>query len=69
MLREHDQVVVIADFTRYEAQDLRPGDVGVSVHVHPDGDAYLVDFLTHDGETAPIVTVQYTQARTAPGRA
>ena len=51
-----------------ECENLRPGDVGVSVHVHPDGNAYVVDFLRHDGETAPIVTVLYPQARAAPGR-
>ena len=46
-----------------EGENLTLGDVGVSVHVHPDGDAYVVDFLADDGEIDPIVTVLYPQAR------
>ena len=40
-----------------KARSLRPGDVGVVVHVHPDGEAYVVEFLTLDGDTAAIATV------------
>ena len=46
-----------------EGEDLRPGDVGVVVHMHPDGDAYAVDFLTLDGDTDAIATVLPSQAR------
>ena len=63
MFREHEQVVLTADLTGDEGEDLRPGDVGVVVHVHPDGTAYVVEFLTLDGDTAAIATVLPSQAR------
>ena len=63
MLREHEQVVITADIIGDEGESLRSGDVGVVVHVHPDGDAYVVEFLTLDGETAAIASVLQSQAR------
>ena len=63
MFREHEQVVLTADLKGDQGEDLRPGDVGVVVHVHPDGAAYVVEFLTLDGDTAAIATVLPSQAR------
>ena len=63
MFREHEQVVLTADITGDEGESLRFGDVGVVVHVHPGGEAYVVEFLTLDGDTAAIATVLLSQAR------
>ena len=43
--------------TRDEGEDLTCGDVGALLHVHPGGDAYVLDSLTHDGSTDGIGTV------------
>ena len=63
MFREHEQIVLTADVTGDEGEDLRPGDVGIVVHMHPDGAAYVVESLTLDGDTAAIATVLPSQAR------
>ena len=63
MLREHEQVVLTADIMGDEGESLRSGDVGVVLHVHSGGDAYVVEFLTLDGDTAAIATVLPSQAR------
>ena len=63
MFGEHEQVVLTADLKGDQGEDLRPGDVGVVVHLHPDGEAYVVEFLTLDGDTAAIATVLPSQAR------
>ncbi len=63
MFREHEQIVLTADLTGDEGEELRPGDVGVVVHVHPGNEAYVAEFLTLDGDTAAIATVLPSQAR------
>lgn len=63
MFREHEQVVLTTDIRGDEGEVLRSGDVGIVVHVHPGGDAYVVEFLTLDGDTAAIGTVLLSQAR------
>ena len=64
MFKEHEQVVLTADLMGDEGEALRPGDVGIVVHVHPDRGAYVVEFLTLDGDTAAIATVLPSRART-----
>ena len=68
MFREHEQIVLTADLTGDEGEELRPGDVGVVVHVHPGREAYVVEFLTLDGDTAAIATVLPSQARPVTGK-
>lgn len=63
MFREHEQFVLTADIIGDAGECLRFGDVGVIVHVHPGGEAYVVEFLTLDGDTAAIATVLPSQAR------
>ena len=63
MFREHEQIVLTADLTGDDGEELRPGDVGVVVHVHPGHEAYVAEFLTLDGDTAAIATVLPSQAR------
>ena len=60
MLEEHSQVVLTQDLP---ALGLEAGDVGVIVHVHKQGDAYEVEFLTLDGETIGGETVESTKLR------
>ena len=39
------------------------GDVGVIIHIHPGGEAFVVEFMTPNGETVEIATVLPYQAR------
>ena len=43
--------------------NLKAGDVGTVVHVHPGRDAYVVEFTTLDGSTVVVATVPANQAR------
>ena len=63
MFREHEQIVLIADVSGDEGDQLKPGDVGAIVHVHPGGTALVAEFMTLDGDTAAIATVLPSQAR------
>ena len=60
MIREHDRVVLK---TPVSAEGLEAGDVGAVVHVYRDGQAYEVEFVTLDGRTAAIVTLEADQVR------
>ena len=64
MLEEHDRVVLTDDVAH---TDLRTGDVGTIVHVHRNGEAFEVEFLTLDGQTAALATVQSSQVRPVTG--
>ena len=68
MFKEHDQIILAADVIGDEEEELRSGDVGSIVHVHPGGDAFVVEFLTLDGDTAAIATVLPSQARPVTGK-
>ena len=59
-MKEHERVVLK---TRVPAEGLEAGDVGTVVHVYGDGKAYEVEFLTLDGRTAAVVTVEALQVR------
>lgn len=60
MIREHDQVVLTEDLPEL---GLQAGDVGVVIHAYPAGEAYEVEFLTLDGETAGIATLPANRVR------
>lgn len=60
MIREHDQVVLTENLPDLA---LEAGDVGVVVHVYRRGEAYEVEFLTLEGETAGIATLPAGQVR------
>ena len=62
-LKEHNQVVLTSDVTGDDGEELKPGDVGVIIHIHPGGEAFVVEFFTLDGDTAAIATVLSSQAR------
>ena len=61
MIEEHDRVVLMTD---RPADGLLSGDVGTVVHVYRAGQAYEVEFVALDGETAGIVTVEAKDIRT-----
>ena len=60
MIREHERVVLT---TAVRTEGLEPGDVGTVVHVYKDGQAYEVEFLTLDGHTAAVATLEASQVR------
>lgn len=60
MYREHDQVVLAC---RLPALGLEPGDVGVVVHVHAGGTAFVVEFMSVDGRTVGVETLRASQLR------
>ena len=60
MIKEHEIVVLK---TAVPSEGLEPGDVGTVVHVYSDGQAYEVEFMTLDGKTAAVVTLESSQVR------
>jgi hypothetical protein len=60
MIKEHERVVLT---TPVPAGALEAGDVGTVVDVYADGRAYEVEFLTLDGLTAAVVTLEAGQVR------
>ncbi|MDQ3624268.1 MAG: DUF4926 domain-containing protein [Verrucomicrobiota bacterium] len=60
MINEHDRVVLT---TPVPAEALEAGDVGTVVHLYRDGLAYEVEFITLDGQTAAVVTLEASQVR------
>ena len=64
MLEEHDRIVLTDDVAD---PGLKAGDVGTIVHVHRDGEAFEVEFLTLDGHTAALATVSSSQVRPVTG--
>ena len=67
MFKEHEQIVLTADVAGDEGEELKPGDVGTVVHVHPGNAAAVVEFMSLDGDTAAIATVLPSQARRVTG--
>ena len=60
MIREHDLIVLDCDLPE---NSLKEGDVGTIVHVYSGDAAYEVEFMTLDGESVAIVTLEKTQLR------
>jgi hypothetical protein len=54
MLNEHTQVVLVRPLP---GLGLQPGDVGVVVHVHGQGQAYEVEFMNPQGRTLGVQTL------------
>jgi uncharacterized cupin superfamily protein len=63
VFREHEQIVLTADVFGDEEEELKPGDVGAIIHIHPNEEAFVVEFMSLDGETVVIATVLPSQAR------
>ena len=62
MPREHDLIVLTTDI-RDEDADLKAGDVGTVVHVHPGNVAFVAEFTTLHGGTVAIATILSSQFR------
>jgi hypothetical protein len=62
MLHEHQQVILT---TSVPELALQAGDVGLVVHRHRNREAFEVEFLTLDGETAVVTTLAANQVRAA----
>ena len=60
MINEHERVVLK---TRVPAEGLEAGDVGTVVHAYRDGRAYEVEFVTLEGKTAAVVTLEASEVR------
>ena len=54
MIKEHDCVVLTKNVPE---EGLETGDVGTVVHIHKDGTAYEVEFMTLTGQTVAVVTL------------
>jgi len=65
VIREHDRVILTEPLP---VHGLEPGDIGAVVHVYADGEAYEVEFVTLDGHTAAVCTVESSQVRPASSR-
>ena len=63
MFKEHEQIVLTDYVKGHENEELNPGDVGCIVHIHPGAAAYIVEFMSLEGETVAFATVLPSQAR------
>ena len=63
MFKEHEQIVLTADVFGDEGEELKSGDVGTIIHIHPNEEALVVEFMSLDGDTVTIATVLPSQAR------
>jgi hypothetical protein len=59
-IKEHDCVVLKRDLP---AENLKADDVGTVVHVHKDGVAFEVEFVTFTGATIAVTTVKASDLR------
>lgn len=65
MIHEHERIVLKSPVI---AEGLEAGDVGTVVHAYADGSAYEVEFVTLEGKTAAVVTLEASQVRPVGGR-
>ncbi|MFM9971375.1 MAG: DUF4926 domain-containing protein [Burkholderiales bacterium] len=60
MIEELDQIILACDLPEHQ---LTQGDIGHVVLVHNHGKGYEVEFMTLDGETVAVVTLDSVQVR------
>ena len=60
MFKDHACVVLTKNLPD---EGLEAGDVGTVAHIHKDGVAYEVEFMTLTGETVAVVTVEASHVR------
>ena len=60
MIKELDTVVLTHDIATH---GLVKGDIGVVVHCYTDGDAYEVEFVTAEGRTIAVLTLNLKDVR------
>ena len=59
-IKEHDCVVLTKNLPE---ESLEAGDVGTVVHIHKDGAAYEVEFVTLAGSPVAVATVEASDLR------
>jgi len=65
MIHELDSVVLTHDI---EEHGLKQGDIGAVVHCYKDGLAFEVEFVTADGKTIAVLTLDRDVIRLLRGR-
>lgn len=55
--------MLTADVFGDEGEELKLGDVGTIIHIHPNEEALVVEFMFLNGDTVAIATVLPSQAR------
>ncbi len=64
MVRERDPVVLAHAIKEH---GLEGGDIGAVVHCYPEGTAFEVEFLTAEGKTIVLLTLNETEVRPLGG--
>ena len=67
MFKEHENIILTDTVLGDQNIELKAGNVGAIIHIHPGGEALVVEFMTPDGETIEIATVLTSQARPVTG--
>ena len=62
LFKEHENIILADAVLGDQNIELRAGDVGTIIHIHSGGEAFVVEFMTPDGETIEIATVSASQA-------
>ena len=65
MIKEHDRIVLLKDLPE---DGLQAGDVGTVIHIHRQGEAVEVEFMTLDGGTVAVITLLSSQIRAVSKR-
>lgn len=60
MIHELERVILNTDISQYS---LKQGDIGTVVLVHQGEKGYEVEFITLDGETVAVVSLDHKQIR------
>lgn len=60
MIKELDSVVLTHDIDEY---GLKKGDIGAVVHCYSDGNAFEVEFVTAEGRTIAVLTLDVNDVR------
>ena len=63
MFKEHERIVLTTDVCGDTGEQRRPGNVGVVVLVHPDGEAYVVKLTAPDRDATAIAIILPSQTR------
>ena len=65
MYKELDMVVLTHDIEQFK---LKQGDIGAIVHCYKDNKAYKVEFITADGNTIALLTLDPKDIRSQKNR-
>lgn len=65
MIEEDSNVILTRDIRE---EHLYKGDVGVVAHIHNEGEAYEVEFLTMSGSTVAVCTLKAADVQAVNSR-